>query len=57
MTFPAPPQSKKGCSVMRLLARFWAVCDRLEDGWLVPACSVALLFGSLFVMLSIGGQP
>jgi hypothetical protein len=39
------------------LARLRAVCDRWEDGWLVPACSVALLFGSLFVMLSIGGQP
>lgn len=41
----------------RHLARIRAVFDRLEDGWLVPACSVALLFGSLFVMLSIGGQP
>ncbi len=39
------------------LSRLRAVCDRLKDGWLVPACSVALLFGSLFVMLSIGGQP
>jgi transcriptional regulator with XRE-family HTH domain len=38
-------------------SRLRAVSDRLEDGWLVPACSVALLFGILFVMLSIGGQP
>lgn len=39
------------------LSRLRAVCDRLENSLISDAIGVALLFGILFVMLSIGCQP
>jgi hypothetical protein len=39
---------------LSLLRAAWG---RLENSWISDAIGVALLFGILFVMLSIGGRP
>jgi hypothetical protein len=41
----------------RHLSRIRAMVDRLEDSWIGHALSVALLFGLLYLMLSLGGRP